>query len=97
MGETYSELNNDEKALICFRHARSIGKKNSDQYLEAKSLWNMSLTYQKSGPPEEAMSFADMASQACPEKPTDEAKKLEKEIKEWVLKKVEEDIKGSGL
>jgi tetratricopeptide (TPR) repeat protein len=97
LGETYSELDNDEKALICFRHARSIGKKNSDQYLEAKSLWNMSLTYQKFGPPEEAMSFADMASQACPENPTDEAERLEKEIKEWVLKKVEEDIKGSGL
>jgi hypothetical protein len=97
LGETYSELNNDEKALICFRHAKSIGKKNGEQYLEAKSLWNMSLIYQKSGPPEEAMSFADMASQACPEKPTDEAKKLEKEIKDWVLKKVEEEIKGSGL
>jgi hypothetical protein len=38
-----------------------------------------------------------MASQACPENPTDQAKKLEKEIKDWVLKKVEEDIKGSGL
>ncbi len=97
LGETYLELNNDEKALICFRHAKSIGRKNGEQYLEAKSLWNMSLIYQKSGPPEEAMNFADMASQACPENPTDEAKKLEKEIKEWVLKKVEEDIKGSGL
>ena len=72
--ETYSELNNDEKPSICFRHAKLIGRKNGEQYLEAKSLWNMSLIYQKSGPFEEAMSFADMASQACREKPTDEAK-----------------------
>jgi hypothetical protein len=57
----------------------------------------MSLLYQKSGPPEEAMSFADMASQACPENLTDEAKSMENEIKGWVMKKIEEDIKGSGL
>jgi hypothetical protein len=74
LGETYSELNNDEKALICFRHAKSIGRKSGEQYLEAKSLWNMSLIYQKPAPPEEAMSFADMASQVCTEKPTDGAK-----------------------
>ena len=73
-GETYSELNNDEKPSIYFRHAKLIGRKNGEQYLEAKSLWNMSLIYQKSGPFEEAMSFAHMASQACREKPTDEAK-----------------------
>jgi hypothetical protein len=57
----------------------------------------MSLIYQKSGPPEEAMNFADMASKACPENPTDEAKSMGKEIQGWVLKKVEEDIKASGL
>ena len=72
--ETYSELNNDEKPSIYFRHAKLIGRKNGEQYLEAKSLWNMSLIYQKSGPFEEAMSFAYMASQACREKLTDEAK-----------------------
>ena len=73
-GETYSELNNDEKPSIYFRHAKLIGRKNGEQYLEAKSLWNMSLIYQNSRPFEEAMSFADMASQTCPENPTDEAK-----------------------
>ena len=72
--ETYSELNNDEKPFICFRQAKLIGRKNGEQYLEAKSLWNMSLIYQKPGPFEEAMNFADMANQACREKPTDEAK-----------------------
>jgi hypothetical protein len=55
-------LNNDEKPLICFRHAKFIGRKNGEQYLETKSLWNMPLIYQKSGPLEESMSFADMAS-----------------------------------
>jgi hypothetical protein len=60
--------------LICFRHAKSIGRKNGEQYLEAKSLWNMPLTYLKPSSPEEAMSFADMASQTCPENPTDETK-----------------------
>ncbi|MBC8285151.1 MAG: tetratricopeptide repeat protein [Nitrospinae bacterium] len=97
LGEAYSALSNNEKALICFRHAKSIGRKNGERFLEAQSLWKMSLIYQKSGPPEEAMSFADLASQACPDNSTDEAKKLEVEIKEWMLKKVEEDIKGSGL
>ncbi len=97
LGETYWQLNNDEKALICFRHAKSIGKKNNERFLEAQSLWKMSLIYQKSGPSEEAMSFADMASQACPDIPTEESKKLAEEIKEWMMKKVEEDIKGSGL
>jgi tetratricopeptide (TPR) repeat protein len=97
LGDTYWQLNNDEKALICFRHAKSIGKKNSERFLEAKSLWKMSLIYQKSGPSDEAMSFADMASQACPDIPTEESKKLSEEIKEWMVKKVEEDIKGSGL
>ena len=72
--ETYSELNNDEKPFICFRQAKLIGRKNGEQYLEAKSLWNMSLICQKPGPPEEAMSFADMASKVCPENPTGEAK-----------------------
>ena len=72
--ETYSELNNDEKPSIYFRHAKLIGRKNGEQYLEAKSLWNMSLICQKPGPPEEAMSFADMASKVCPENPTGEAK-----------------------
>ena len=73
-GETYSKLNNDEKPSIYFRHAKLIGRKNGEQYLEAKSLWNMSPIYQKSGPFEEAMSFADTASQACREKPIDEAR-----------------------
>ena len=73
-GETYSKLNNDDKPSIYFRHAKLIGRKNGEQYLEAKSLWNMSLIYQKSGPFEQAMSFAYMASQACREKLTDEAK-----------------------
>jgi len=97
LGDAYWQLDNDEKALICFRHAKSIGRKNGERFLEAQSLWKMSLIYQKSGPAEEAMSFADLASQACPEKTTDESKKLADEIKEWMLKKVEEDIKGSGL
>ena len=74
LGETYSELNNNEKALICFCHAKSISRKSGEEYLEAKSLWNMSLICQKPGPPEEAMSFADMASKVCPENPTGEAK-----------------------
>jgi hypothetical protein len=41
----------------------------------------MSLIYQKPGPPEEAMSFADMASQVCPENPTDEVNKWRKRLK----------------
>ncbi|MEK9628451.1 MAG: tetratricopeptide repeat protein [Nitrospinota bacterium] len=97
LGEVYWELANDEKALICFRHAKSIGRKNGERFLEAQALWKMSLVYQKSGPAEEAMSFADLASQALPDNPKDEAKKLAEEIKEWMVKKVEEDIKDSGL
>jgi len=97
LGDVYWQLDNDEKALICFRHAKSIGRKNAERFFEAQSLWKMSLIYQKSGPAEEAMSFADLASQACPENPTDDEKKLEDEIKEWMMKKVEEDIKESGL
>lgn len=97
LGDTYSELKREEKALICFRHARSIGKKNGDRFLEAKSLWKMSLTHQKSGEDEDAMSFADMASHVCPDNSDEEAQKLGNEIKEWMLKKVENDIKESGL
>ena len=98
MGDAYWELENDEKALICFRHARAIGRKNAEKFLEAQALWKMSLIYQKSGPADEAMHLADLASQACPEGSTEEETiKLSDEIKDYMVKKVEEDIKESGL
>ena len=36
LGDFYQQL--DEKPSIYFRHAKLIGRKNGEQYLEAKSL-----------------------------------------------------------
>ncbi len=98
LGNTYLEIGGYEKSLICFRHARSLGKKNSDPHMEAKAVWNLSITCQRSGDANEALTYAEMASHICAGRPeNDIITSLGAEIKEWMIKRVEGEIKGSGL
>ena len=98
LGNAYLELSRFEKSMICFRHSRSLGKKDSDRYMEAKAVWNMSRTCQESGETQEALSYAELASKICSgPQINDNLKKLDEEIKEWMLKRVESEIKDSGL
>ena len=98
LGNAYLEISRYEKALICFRHSRSIGKKSADRYMETKAVWNMSRTCQESGESSEAMSYAELASKICSGPQIEESiKQLADEIKEWMIKKVESEIKESGL
>jgi tetratricopeptide (TPR) repeat protein len=98
LGNSYLEIARFEKALICFRHSRSLGKKNADRYMEAKAVWNMSKTCQESGETSEAINYAELASRICSGvQIDDEIKKLAEEIKEWMIKRVGDEIKDSGL
>jgi tetratricopeptide (TPR) repeat protein len=98
LGNSYLELDRYEKSIICFRHSRSLGKKHVDQYMEAKALWNLARTYQLSEELAEALSNAELASKICSGVQLNEDMKLlGAEIKEWMIKRVEGEIKGSGL
>ena len=98
LGNSYLEISRFEKALICFRHSRSLGKKNADRFMEAKAVWNMSKTCQESGESSEAINYAELASRICSGvQIDDEVKKLAEEIKEWMIKRVGNEIKDSGL
>ena len=98
LGNSYLEISRYEKALICFRHSRTLGKKNADLLMETNAVWNMSRTCQESGESSEAMSYAELAGKLCSGAQIDEdIKKLAAEIKEWMIKKVESEIKDSGL
>jgi tetratricopeptide (TPR) repeat protein len=98
LGNTYLELGRCEKSLICFRHSRSLGKKHVDQYMEAKALWNLAKTSQQSEDFSEALNYAELASKICSGiQNNEDVKLLAAEIKEWMIKRVEGEIKGSGL
>ena len=98
LGNSYLEIDRFEKAMICFRHSRTLGKKSGDRFMEANSVWNMSRTCQESGESSKAMSYAELATKLCSDVQTDDGiKKLAAEIKEWMIKKVEGEIKDSGL
>ena len=98
LGNAYMEIGGYEKSQICFRHARTLGKKNADRFMEAKALWNLSITCQKSGDFTDALSNAELASQICSGiQDNDAIDKLAEEIKEWMIKRVEDEIKDSGL
>lgn len=98
LGNAYLEISRFEKALICFRHSRSLGKKSADRFMEAKSVWNMSKTCQESGESSEAISYAELASKICSGvQIDDDIKKLAEEIKGWMIKRVGDEIKDSGL
>ena len=98
LGNTYLEIDRFEKSQICFRHARSLGKKHIDRYLEAKALWNLSITCQQSGDFTDALGNAELASHICSAQPlNNDFKVLGEEIKEWMLKRVGDEIKDSGL
>jgi len=98
LGNAYLEITRYEKAIICFRHSRTLGKKNSDKYMETKAVWNMSRVCQESGESSEAVSYAELASKICSGPQIEEnIKKLAAEIKEWMIKRVESEIKDSGL
>ncbi|MBT3184555.1 MAG: tetratricopeptide repeat protein [Nitrospina sp.] len=98
LGNAYLEIGGLEKSQICFRHARTLGKKHADRFMEAKAMWNLSMTYQKSGEFTEALTHAELASQICLGVHDNEAvDKLAEEIKEWMIRRVEDEIKDSGL
>lgn len=97
LGNAYMEIDRHEKSMICFRHSRSLGKKNSDRYMEAKATWNMSRACQQSADFSEALSYAEQASKVCSGQISDNIIKLGQEIKDWMIKRVESEIKGSGL
>ena len=98
LGNAYMEIGGYEKSQICFRHARTLGKKNADRFMEAKALWNLSITCQKSGDFTDALSNAELASQICSGiQDNDAIDKLAEVIKEWMIKRVEDEIKDSGL
>ena len=92
------EIGGYEKSQICFRHARTLGKRNADRFMEAKAMWNLSITCQKSGDFTDALSNAEVASQICSGIQDNEAiDKLAEVIMEWMIKRVEDEIKDSGL
>jgi tetratricopeptide (TPR) repeat protein len=98
LGNSYLEISRYEKALICFRHSRSLGKKTADRLMEAKAVWNMSKTCQESGESSEAINYAELASRICSGvQIDDDIKNLGQEIKEWMIKRVGNEIKDSGL
>ena len=98
LGNTYLEIGGYDKSQICFRHARTLGKRNADRFMEAKAMWNLSITCQKSGDFTDALSNAEVASQICSGIQDNEAiDKLAEVIKEWMIKRVEDEIKDSGL
>jgi tetratricopeptide (TPR) repeat protein len=98
LGNTYLELDRHEKSMICFRHSRSLGKKHMDQFMEAKALWNLAKTCQQAEEFSDALSNAESASQICSlAQSNEDMKLLGEEIKEWMIKRVEGEIKGSGL
>ena len=92
------EIGGYEKSQICFRHARTLGKRNAYRFMEAKAMWNLSITCQKSGDFTDALNNAELASQICSgAQNNDNIEKLAEEVKEWIIKRVEDEIKGSGL
>jgi len=97
LGNSYLEISHFEKSLICFRHSRSLGKKNSDRHMEAKALWNMSKTCQQSGESAEALGYAELANKICSGSVDANLQKIDEEIKEWMINRVAGEIKGSGL
>ena len=98
LGNAYMEIGGYEKSQICFRHARTLGKRNAYRFMEAKAMWNLSITCQKSGDFTDALSNAEVASQICSGIQDNEAiDKLAEVIKEWMIKRVEDEIKDSGL
>jgi len=98
LGNAYMEIGGYEKSQICFRHARTLGKRNAYRFIEAKAMWNLSITCQKSGDFTDALSNAEVASQICSGIQDNEAiDKLAEVIKEWMIKRVEDEIKDSGL
>ncbi len=98
LGNTYLEIGRFEKSQICFRHARTLGKKYSERFMEAKALWNLSITSQQAGDFTDALGYAEAASQICiGNQINDEIKELGAEIKGWMIKRVENEIKDSGL
>lgn len=98
LGNAYMEIGGYEKSQICFRHARTLGKRNAYRFMEAKAMWNLSITCQKSGDFTDALSNAEVAIQICSGIQDNEAiDKLAEVIKEWMIKRVEDEIKDSGL
>ncbi len=97
LGNAYLEISGHEKSLICFRHSRSLGKKHFDRYMEARAVWNMSRTCQQSGESAEALSYAELASKLCSGSLDANIKNLEEKIKEWMISRVADEIKDSGL
>jgi tetratricopeptide (TPR) repeat protein len=65
LGNAYLEISRFEKALICIRYSRSLGKKNADHFMEAKEVWNMSKICQETGESSEAINYAELASRIC--------------------------------
>ena len=98
LGNAYMEIGGYEKSQICFRHARTLGKRNADRFMEAKAMWNLSITCQKSGDFTDALNNVELASQICSgAQNNDNIEKLAEGVKEWMIKRVEDEIKGSGL
>ena len=61
-------------------------------------MWNLSITCQKSGDFTDALNNAELASQICSgAQNNDNIEKLAEEVKEWMIKRVEDEIKDSGL
>ncbi len=60
-------------------------------------MWNLSITCQKLGDFTDANN-AELASQICSGAQNDDnIEKLAEGVKEWMIKRVEDEIKGSGL
>ncbi len=76
------EIGRFEKSLICFRRSRSLGKKSADRYMEAKAVWNMSKTCQRSGDTIEALNYGELAGKICSGSIDGNLKKLDEEIEE---------------